>query len=92
MAESAESLHRPDADDRSYRIVDLPNDLRVLLISDPRISAPKEPPARTERGFFSAIAGPRRTSRLSVAGSDSTAQTAQRCMHARPIDGARTSS
>lgn len=57
-AESAESLHRPDADDRSYRIVDLPNDLRVLLISDPRISAPKEPPARTERGFFSCWSSP----------------------------------
>ena len=49
----ADAVHRPDADDRSYRIVDLPNDLRVLLISDPRISAPKEPPARTAGSFLS---------------------------------------
>ena len=48
--------------------------------------------SRSDDARRAAIAGPRRTSRMSVAGSDSTAQTAQRCMHARPIDGARTSS
>ncbi|EOD07371.1 peptidase M16, partial [Emiliania huxleyi CCMP1516] len=37
-----EALAKPSTDDRSYRLVELPNAMRVLLISDPQMSAEED--------------------------------------------------
>ena len=39
-------LDKPESDQRTYRLVELPNGVRGLLVSDPEITAPAmEPPA-----------------------------------------------